>query len=114
MAKSDQANSPEVEHRLAVTAKNNDAQAEHREALKQALDDELAQAQARHDRAMALAAPVQKVTDGNETAALATITGQAPIRDLSDAPPPNELGPHESGEALFEAEQAAAAKADKG
>jgi hypothetical protein len=40
----------------------------------------------------------QKVTDGNETAALATITGQKPIRDESEAPPANELGPHHSGE----------------
>ena len=89
-------NSPEVEHRLGEVGKN-DAQAEHREALKAALDEEKAAADARYERALALASPVQPVLDGNETAALATITGQKPIRDMSNAPPPNELGPHESG-----------------
>lgn len=88
-------NSPEVEHRLAVVGKD-DAQAEHREALVAALDEEKQALDAQHDRAMALAAPIQKVTDGNETAALATITGQVPVRDMSDAPPPNPLGPVEA------------------
>lgn len=48
----------------------------------------------RHDRAVAMASVPQKVTDANEAAALLTITGQKPERDLSDAPPPGQLGPH--------------------
>jgi len=91
MAKKHQQNSPEVEHRLdAVTG--NDAQAEHRANLEKDLAEEKEAMDARHERALAMAAPVQKVTDGNETAALATITGAVPVRDLSDAPPPAELG----------------------
>ena len=61
-----------------------------------AREQELAEVNERHDRAEALAAVPQKVIDGNETAALETQTGQVPIRDMSDAPPPNELGPHHS------------------
>lgn len=52
----------------------------------------------RHDRAEALTSVPQKVIDPNEAAALETITGQKPIRDESDAPPPGELGPHEESE----------------
>lgn len=50
------------------------------------------------DRAEAAAVPgqAQKVLDGNETAALQTLTSQAPERDLSEAPAPNNLGPHHS------------------
>lgn len=95
MAKKEQKNSPEVEHRLSVIDVDKDAQAEHRAAIRSAHDDNVAQAEAVRDRALALAAPIQKVTDGNETAALASITGQVPVRDVSDAPPPNELGPHD-------------------
>lgn len=86
-----QTNSPEVEHRLAAVGKN-DAQAEHRENLTAALEEEKEQLDARHERALALAAPIQKVTDGNETAAIASLTGQVPVRDMSDAPPPEPLG----------------------
>jgi hypothetical protein len=71
--------------------KKSDPAAEARAARHAELDAQL-------DREDALAAVPQKVTDGNETAALATITGQKPIRDESEAPPANELGPHHSGE----------------
>lgn len=54
------------------------------------------QIDAQHDRAEALASNPQKVIDGNETAALETVTGQKPVRDTSEAPSPNELGPHHS------------------
>jgi hypothetical protein len=66
-----------------------DARKAAREAAHAAVDEQ-------HDRAEALASSPQKVTDGNETAALQTITGQVPERDLSDAPSPNVLGPHHS------------------
>lgn len=73
-----------------------DAQSEHRDALAQARQDEVDRVHATFDRAEALASNPQKVTDGNETAALETITGQKPVRDMSEAPSPNELGPHHS------------------
>lgn len=86
-----QQNTPEVEHRLATVGKN-DAQAEVREDLTKAHDEVREEMEARLDRAMAVAAPVQKVTDGNETAAIQTLTGQIPVRDMSEAPKPNVLG----------------------
>lgn len=93
MAKNDhQTNSPEVEHRLEAND-NDDANAELREDLKKKHADESDALKARQDREIAMAAPVQKVMDGNETAALKTISGNVPPRDLSDAPPPNPLGP---------------------
>lgn len=74
-------------------------------AAKEAADARGAARKARHDELEAqldleevLAAVPQKVVDGNEAAALETITGQKPIRDTSDAPSPNELGPHEESE----------------
>lgn len=88
-------NTPEVAQRLEEElGGNNDAQSEVREGLVAALEENKAQADADHERALAMAAPIQKVTDGNETAALMSITGQRPVRDMTDAPPPNELGPH--------------------
>lgn len=53
--------------------------------------------EAAQERELAMASVPQKVVDGNETAAIASLTGQVPVRDMSDAPPPNRLGPHESG-----------------
>jgi hypothetical protein len=81
-----------------------DAKASERENLeatrKQAHDDLDAQL----DRQEAMAAVPQKVIDPNESAAMETITGQAPIRDMSDAPPPGQLGPHEESEQSTPAE----------
>lgn len=78
-------------------AKTKDPHEKRMDDLKAAQAEELEAFQAQQERALAMAAVPQKVVDGNETAALASITGQKPIRDESDAPPPNELGPHESG-----------------
>lgn len=79
-------------------AKKLDYHAQNLEVLKAAQVEDLEAFKAQQERAVALASVPQKVVDGNETAALATITGQKPIRDESDAPPANELGPHHSGE----------------
>lgn len=73
-----------------------DAQQDNREQLANAREVELDRVHAQFDRAEALASVPQKVTDGNETAALETQTGQVPLRDTSEAPSPNELGPHHS------------------
>jgi hypothetical protein len=84
------------------------------EDLKAVHEEELEAFKARQDRALALASVPQKVVDGNEAAALATITGQKPVRDESDAPPPNELGPHHSGDDSAESEKVdAEVKGDK-
>lgn len=68
-------------------AKKNDPAAQRRADRHAELDAEL-------DREEALASVPQKVTDPNEAAALDTLTGQKPERDMSDAPPPGQLGPH--------------------
>lgn len=73
-------------------SKAKDALAEHRENLKAAHAEELDAVAARHERELAMASVPQKVVDGNETAALASITGQKPVRDESDAPDPEPLG----------------------
>lgn len=85
---------------MADAKKNDepDYHAKNLEALKKAQAEELDAFKAGQERALALATVPQPVTDGNETAALQTITGQKPIRDESNAPPANELGPHHSGE----------------
>lgn len=102
----------------ADAKKQDDPHAKRLEDLKAAQAQELEAFQAQQERALALAAVPQKVVDGNEAAALLTITGQKPVRDESDAPPPNELGPHESGEDSPEAEkvdeQVKASPKDKG
>lgn len=86
---------------MADAKKKDDAldyHAQNLEAMKAAQAEELEAFKAGQERALALATVPQPVTDGNETAALATITGQKPIRDESNAPPANELGPHHSGD----------------
>lgn len=77
--------------------KQDDPHEQRKAELQEVLDQEKADMEARHERALAQVSVPQKVIDGNETAALASITGQKPVRDMSDAPPPNRLGPHESG-----------------
>lgn len=77
---------------MAEAKKKRDAHAQQREALKAAHEELKAEFDYRHERAMALLSVPQKVVDGNETAALETITGWKPLRDESDAPPPEPLG----------------------
>lgn len=96
-------NSPEVEHRLDAVGEN-DAQAEVRAAIKESVEEAKALAQAEADRALALAAPIQKVVDANEHAAMLSLTGQLPVRDMSDAPPPGRLGPHTDENPLTDSE----------
>lgn len=72
------------------TKQQDDAVADVEARREQALEE----LNARFDREAALAGGgPQPVTDGNEVSALETITGQKPERDLSNAPPPEPLGP---------------------
>lgn len=78
--------------------KAKDAHAQQREALKRQHEELKAAHDEAYKRAEAMLSVPQKVVDGNETAALATITGWKPLRDESDAPEPAVLGAPAAGE----------------
>jgi hypothetical protein len=81
----------------SIDAIETDAKAELRVNIQEAHDAEVAVLEEKLARAMAIAAPVQKVIDPNEAAALKTLTGQKPERDTSEAPEPGVLGAHNNG-----------------
>lgn len=90
--------------------KNDDGQhARHAAAIEAAREDAHAAVDERHDRSRALASVPQKVIDANEAAALATVTGNKPPRDTSEAPEadPSILGPNKNGDTHTPEEQAA-------
>ncbi len=84
--------------RKAESDARKDARKDEKDARKEARKARMDELEAQLDREEALAAVPQKVIDPNEAAALETITGQVPIRDTSDAPPPGQLGPHSETE----------------
>lgn len=96
VAESDAEVDQSIDH-IDPVDEEHDAHAEMRADLQEAHDSETAALDEAHRRAMAMIAPVKKVIDGNETAALRTISGWKPLRDESEAPEPQPLGAHNRG-----------------